>query len=184
MQFCKYLIENGIISVNNVEIRLPINNQKNSKWFKRVLQNLVDLKMIDKKLKEFNVKFESDIDELEEQDIKNLFMFMNIFCKDKVPKSFHIKREGLNCIKIGKYNIAVWCQYEKEKLKFYNYCSDLKNVVRVMLVDDNEKPNNELQDIKQKNLKDDLFKQNECGIAILLGNEFDLYPISNLLNNT
>ena len=304
MQFCKDLIESGILSVNDVDIRLPINNQKNSKWFKRVLQDLVDLKMIDKKLKEFNVKFESDIDELEEQDIKNLFMFMNIFCKDKVPKSLHIKREGLNCIKIGKYNIAVWCQYEKEKLKFYNYFSDLKNVVRVMLVDDNEKPNienttspylmlnekdlleysnfndevvresfniikdlksqsiyinrfmlnilkaydkdnsradllnlaesicekllinnkdvtniinkfqiirrrrnltikekNELQEIKQKILKDDLFKQNECGIAILLGNEFDYeyyykrmtkeerkefdeYPISNLLNNT
>ena len=66
---------------------------------------------------------------------------MNIFCKNKISKSIKIKRTGLYFIKIDKYKIAVWCEQENGQLKFYNFFRDLKDIVKIVIVEDGEEPN-------------------------------------------
>lgn len=143
IQFYIDLMLNKEMSINDVEIKFPINEEsvetiKVVEEWKERLENLKSLKI---KLEEFNINFTSDIDELQKQDRKNLFMFMDIFCKEKVSESIKVKRTGLNCIKIDKYNIAVWCELKNNQLKFYNFFSNLKDVVQIVIVENGEEPN-------------------------------------------
>ncbi len=143
MQFYIDLMLNKSMLINDAELKLPISREIEETteqieiWKKR----LENLKSLDSKLKEFNINFEKDIDELKEQDRKNLFMFMNIFCKNKISEAIKVKSTGLNCIKIDKYNIAVWCEQENGQLKFYNFFRDLKDIVKIVIVEDGEEPN-------------------------------------------
>lgn len=142
IQFYIDLMLNKEISINDVEIKMRINAEtiKTIEEWKERLENLKSLK---NKLEEFNINFTSDIDELQEQDRKNLFMFMDIFCKDKVLEDIKVKKTGLNCIKIDKYNIAVWCELKDNQLKFYNFFSDLKDIVQIVIVKDGEEPSDD-----------------------------------------
>lgn len=133
----------------------------------------------------------------------------NINVQVKRKKSIYINRFMLNILKAydknnSRADLLNLAEFICEKLLINN--KDVTNIINKFQIirrrrNLTTKEKNELQDIKQKILKDDLFKQNECGIAILLGNEFDyeyyykrmtkeerkefdLYPISNLLNNT
>lgn len=143
MQFYIDLMLNKSISINNVELKLPINikNDGTEEQIEIWQRKLENLKRLDSKLKEFNINFEKDIEQLKEQDRNNLLLFMDIFCKNKIPKSIKSTRTGLNCIKIDKYNIAVWCVQENEQLKFYNFFSDLKDIVKIVIVEEGEEPN-------------------------------------------
>lgn len=143
MQFYIDLMLNKSMSINDEEYKFPTNSDfiialEQIKVWQQKLENLKEL---ESKLKEFNINFEKDIEQLKEQDRNNLFLFMDIFCKNKISKSIESTRTGLNCIKIDKYNIAVWCVQGNEQLKFYNFFSDLKDIVKIVIVEEGEEPN-------------------------------------------
>lgn len=144
MEFFIDLITNKTLTINGVTLNFP--EYKDDEIEKNNIisefnQKINKLKILQNKFKEMNIDFREDIDKLDEQDRKNLFLFKNLFCDNIVPRDLKVKQMGVNFIKIGNCSIAIFVQKDKEnKLKVYNYFQDLKDVVSVAIVPDNEKP--------------------------------------------
>jgi len=144
IEFFLALVNSKKLSINGVVLDFPpykkdINETKViiKEWEER----LTNLKLIKKTFENFNINFTLDIDKLEEEDINNLYMFVDIFGKDKIVKNKNITKTGLYNIKIAKYKILIWATISKEGIiHCYDYFGDLSDIVNLVLVREGEQP--------------------------------------------
>lgn len=144
MNFFVDLISNRTLEINEVILDFPEykkNKSETEKIINEYNDKIRDLKELNDKFITMNIKFEEDIDKLEQQDRKNLLLFKRIFCDKTIPENLNIKQFGLNFIKIGKCHIAILVQKDKEgKIKINNFFENLDNIITIVIVKNNEKP--------------------------------------------
>lgn len=144
MEFFVDLIKNRSVTINGATLDLPkYKNDENEE--KRLIEEynkkINDLKILRDKFLELNIDFKEDIDKLDKQSRNNLFLFKKIFCDNIVPTNLNIQQGRISFIKIGNCNIAILAQKnENEELKIYNYFSELKDIINIVIVKKGERP--------------------------------------------
>ena len=144
MEFFVDLIRNRSVTINGATLDLPkYKNDENEE--KRLIEEynkkINDLKILRDKFLELNIDFKEDIDKLDKQSRNNLFLFKKIFCDNIVPTNLNIQQGRISFIKIGNCNIAILAQKnENEELKIYNYFSELKDIINIVIVKKGERP--------------------------------------------
>lgn len=127
-----------IIIINNKKVFLPINVEEiqKEKYIKSLAKDLKNLNKIKKIFEKFNIKFEKDLDTLDEKSLINLKRFIKL--NDGILVD-GLKKSGIYFIEIAEYFIAFFASIApNKKVEIYNYFDDLSGKIRAFYLDDNE----------------------------------------------
>lgn len=129
------LLKNKEITVKNKNISLPINIEKNQKekYIESLTQYLRCLNKVKNLFEKFNIKFEKDIDSLDEKSLTNLKRFAKL--NDGILID-GLKKSGIHFIEIAGYCVAFFVSVDSnKKIEVYNYFDDLSKKMRVFYLD-------------------------------------------------
>lgn len=129
------LLENKEITVKDKNISLPINieNKQKEKYIEALTQDLKYLYKIKNLFEKFNIKFERDIDTLDEKSITNLKRFVKLNDGTLIDR---LKNTGIYFIEIADYCIAFFVLVDSNKnVEVYNYFDDLSKKIQVFYFD-------------------------------------------------
>lgn len=140
-EFIIDLVKNKALTVNGEDIDLKVNvkSSEEKTYIENIKNDLERLNDIKNLFQKFNVLFNIDLDNLTDDDWKNLDMFMYINAGNSIKK---ITESKLYNIKIANYKIAfIAIVDENNKINIYNYFSDLSNIMKVFYYDKDGKEN-------------------------------------------
>lgn len=124
------------IDGDDIEIPLQMTNKKEVDYIENLKKDLVRLEQIEKLFEKFNVNFSIDLDELNNQDWRNLDLLLHIN-EGKVSKC--IKESKLYNIQIANYKIAFIAILDNQNnITIYNYFSDLSNTMKMYYYNENK----------------------------------------------
>lgn len=132
------ILKNREIIINNKKVFLPINVEEiqKEKYIKSLAKDLKNLNKIKKIFEKFNIKFEKDLDTLDEKSLINLKRFIKL--NDGILVD-GLKKSGIYFIEIAEYFIAFFASIApNKKVEIYNYFDDLSGKIRAFYLDDNE----------------------------------------------
>ena len=129
------LLKNREMTVKGKTIPLPINIKKinKEKYIKLLKQDLDYLNKMKNLFEKFNIKFEKDLDTLDEKSLTNLKRFAKL--NDGILID-GLKKSGIHYIEIAGYCIAFFVSVDSnKKVEIYNYFEDLSEKIRVFYFD-------------------------------------------------
>lgn len=129
------LLKNGEIMVKDENIQLPVNIEKiqKEKYIESLTNDLNYLNKIKNLFEKFNIKFEKELDTLDEKDLTSLKRFAKL--NDGILIN-GLKRSGAYFIEIAGYCIAFFVSIDSnKKVEIYNYFDDLSEKMRVFYLD-------------------------------------------------
>lgn len=138
IEFILNLLENKEIEINGKIIPFPINIDKKSPemYVSTLKADLIKLNRIKNLFEKFDIKFEKELDELNEKDLKNLDSFIKL--NDGILL-YDIKDSNVYYIDIVNVRIAFFITIdENKKVNIYNYFSDLRDKIKVFYFDKNK----------------------------------------------
>lgn len=138
IEFILDLIENKELEIKGKTIPFPVNtDQKSQERYISILKgDLIKLNRIKNSFEKFDIKFEKELDELTEKDLKNLDRFMKL--KDGILID-DIKDSNVYYIDIANVRIAFLITIdEKKNVNIYNYFSNLSDKMKVFYFDKNK----------------------------------------------
>lgn len=134
-QFIIDLLKNREIIEKNKKIFLPVNIGKiqKEKYIELLTQDLNYLNKMKNLFEKFNIKFEKDLDTLDEKSLTNLKRFAKL--NDGILID-GLKESGIHFIEIAGYCIAFFVSVDSnKKVEVYNYFNDLSEKMRVFYLD-------------------------------------------------
>lgn len=134
-QFIIDVLKNREIIVKNKKIFLPINigEIQKEKYIESLTQDLNYLNKMKNLFERFNVRFEKDLDTLDEKSLTNLRRFAKL--NDGILID-GLKESGIHFIEIAGYCIAFFVLVDSnKKVEVYNYFNDLSEKMRVFYLD-------------------------------------------------
>lgn len=134
-QFIIDVLKNREIIVKNKKIFLPINigDIQKEKYIESLTQDLNYLNKMKNLFEKFNVRFEKDLDTLDENSLTNLRRFAKL--NDGILID-GLKESGIHFIEIAGYCIAFFVSVDSnKKVEVYNYFNDLSEKMRVFYLD-------------------------------------------------
>lgn len=124
------------IDGDDIEIPLQMTNKKEIDYIENLKKDLVRLEQIEKLFEKFDVNFSIDLDELNNQDWRNLDLLLHIN-EGKVSEC--IKESKLYNIQIANYKIAFIAILDNQNnITIYNYFSDLSNIMKMFYYSENK----------------------------------------------
>ena len=134
-QFIIDVLKNREIIVKNKKIFLPINigEIQKEKYIESLTQDLNYLNKMKNLFERFNVRFEKDLDTLDEKSLTNLRRFAKL--NDGILID-GLKESGIHFIEIAGYCIAFFVSVDSnKKVEVYNYFNNLSEKMRVFYLD-------------------------------------------------
>lgn len=125
------LLNNMEMTVKDKTISLPVNTEKiqKEKYIESLKQDLDYLNKMKDLFEKFNIKFEKDLDTLDERSLTNLKRFARL--NDGILID-GLKESGIHFIEIAGYCIAFFVSIDSnKKVEVYNYFDDLSGKIRV-----------------------------------------------------
>lgn len=132
------LLKNREMTVKDKNIPFPINIEKiqKEKYIESLRQDLDYLNKMKNLFEKFNIKFEKDLDTLDEKSLTNLKRFAKL--NDGILID-GLKESGIHFIEIAGYCIAFFVSVDSnKKVEVYNYFDDLSGKMRVFYFDSNK----------------------------------------------
>ncbi len=129
------LLENREMTVKGKNIPIPVNIERNKKekYIESLRQNLDYLNKMKKLFEKFNIRFEKDLDTLDEKSLMNLKRFAKL--NDGILID-GLEESGSHFIEIAGYRIAFYVSVDSnKKVEVYNYFDDLSGKMRVFYLD-------------------------------------------------
>ena len=124
------------IDGDDIEIPLQMTNKKEIDYIENLKKDLVRLEQIEKLFEKFYVNFSIDLDELNNQDWRNLDLLLHI---NDGKASECIKESKLYNIQIANYKIAFIAILDNQNnITIYNYFSDLSNTMKMFYYSENK----------------------------------------------
>lgn len=130
------LLENKEIVIKNKKILLPVNieEKQKEKYIESLRQDLNYLNKMKNLFEKFNIKFEKDLDSLDEESLKNIKRFTKL--NDGILID-GLEESGVHFIEIAGYYIAFFVSVDSnKKVEVYNYFDDLSGKIRVFYFDE------------------------------------------------
>lgn len=134
-QFIIDVLKNREIIVKNKKIFLPVNigEIQKEKYIESLTQDSNYLNKMKNLFEKFNVRFEKDLDTLDEKSLTNLRRFAKL--NDGILID-GLKESGIYFIEIAGYCIAFFVSVDyNKKVEVYNYFNDLSEKMRVFYLD-------------------------------------------------
>lgn len=134
-QFIIDVLKNREIIVKNKKIFLPVNigEIQKEKYIESLTQDLNYLNKLKNLFEKFNVRFEKDLDTLDEKSLTNLRRFVKL--NDGILID-GLEESGIHFIEIAGYCIAFFVSVDSnKKVEVYNYFNDLSEKMRVFYLD-------------------------------------------------
>lgn len=134
-QFIIDVLKNREIIVKNKKIFLPVNigEIQKEKYIESLTQDLNYLNKMKNLFEKFNVRFEKDLDTLDEKSLTNLRRFAKL--NDGILID-GLKESGIHFIEVAGYCIAFFVSVDSnKKVEVYNYFNDLSEKMRVFYLD-------------------------------------------------
>lgn len=129
------LLENKEIVIKNKKILLPVNieEKQKEKYIESLRMDLNYLNKMKNLFEKFNIKFEKDLDSLDEEGLKNIKRFTKL--NDGILID-GLEESGVHFIEIAGYYIAFFVSVDSnKKVEVYNYFDDLSGKIRVFYFD-------------------------------------------------
>lgn len=130
------LLENKEIVIKNKKILLPVNieEKQKEKYIESLRMDLNYLNKMKNLFEKFNIKFEKDLDSLDEESLKNIKRFTKL--NDGILID-GLEESGVHFIEIAGYYIAFFVSVDSnKKVEVYNYFDDLSGKIRVFYFDE------------------------------------------------